>query len=104
MSVDTKEPELERLRRVNQLLADQLQASAYTDKDFAQALQLLARWLGKFKLENPWPCGECGRKGPDAPLLTKDVIRTDGARHTEGCTLCNVYDLVNATDAFIQTE
>lgn len=96
--------ETERLRALNTLMANQLQASAYRDKDFALALNLLAQWLGKFKVENPFPCGECGRKSADDDLRVIEARLEDGRTQTVGCVFCNTYRLVCETHAFLSAE
>lgn len=94
---------IRRAAALNALMADQLQARAYSDKDYAMALELLYGWLGKFSVENRWPCGECGRPSPDAPLRELHV-RVDGWMSImTGCAWCNAYELVERTRAFLES-
>lgn len=38
---------------------------------------------------NRWPCHECGRPGPDAPLRINNVTTEDGVHMMVGCRQCN---------------
>lgn len=61
--------------------------------------QLLRAWYDKFAIRDRFPCKECGRESPNAPLKTLHVIREDGQEYFGGCWLCNSADLCELTAA-----
>ena len=57
----------------------------------------IRRVLSHYKLSpggNRWPCIECDRPGPDAPLRINIIRTEDGNEYRLGCSHCNGVELM----------
>ena len=66
--------------------------------DRAKVLQLrklLRRVLSHYVPRTRWPCFECDRAGPDAPLRINRVTTEDGNEYGLGCSVCNANSLLD---------
>lgn len=64
-----------------------------------QMRRLLRRALSHYKLNTRWPCPECDRPGPDAPLRINIIRTEDGNEYRLGCSHCNADGLLADIEA-----
>lgn len=67
-----------------------------------QAVTLLRRVISHFVPLTRWPCRECGRPGPDAPMRVNRVMTADRLETLSGCTQCNADELFRDIDDFLR--
>lgn len=89
----------QRLCTAIRALIDVIDAGGACTAEIAETLA--GRVLGELRLQTRWPCPECGRTGPDAPLRTLRRQAVDPASHMilpnapvlyTGCWRCNEGD------------
>ena len=68
-----------------------------------RARRLLRRVISHFKLITRWPCHECDRPGPGAPLRIVRRITEDGNEYQTGCMHCNADDLLADIEAELRS-
>lgn len=55
-------------------------------RDLEAVLQAVVDHL---KVLTRWPCGECGRIGPNRPLRAYIIVQEDNSETYTGCQTCN---------------
>lgn len=68
-----------------------------------RARRLLVRVIQHFKMITRWPCHECDRPGPDAPIRIVRRITEDGNEYLTGCIRCNADDLLADIEAELES-
>lgn len=64
-------------------------------------VKMLQAVLGHYVTITRWPCHECNRPGPDAPLRLNKVTTEDGIIYWLGCSACNADALMDSINKLL---
>lgn len=63
----------------------------------------LLRWVvSHYKVNTRWPCPECDREGPNAPMRVNRIITESGNEYRLGCSICNGDVLLTEIELFLE--